>query len=737
MITRTAIARPRATLVVVGLVTALLGAAAAGVRTDNSLPVWLPGDDPELAVYERFRARFGEDSFVLAATDGVDLAREADRAALAAVVRDLAAVPGVAQVRGPVAADGALSEDIVARRLVGPGDGPRMVGLLVTPRADMPQAERPAFVDAVAARLRAAPRPFHLAGPEVINRDMDAGSQASFGTLFPVVVVVISGVLLWALRAPAVVAAVMLTAGAACVWTIGVLGLAGRSLNMVVVIVPALLVVLGTAYAIHVVTVALRPGPGEEQGDLLHAAEHAFAPCLLTALTTAAGLVSLVTSGLAPVRDLGVFGAVGVMVAFLLTFTALPAALALLRPRPSTAPPAASGRDDDLAGRWTAGVARRAPLILATGALLMAGSVMGMRALRVESHVLRFFAPDHPLRADTAAIEAGLVGLTPIEAWLEGPEDAVLSADAIAAARAFTADALGEPDVQAVISPLDHDPRLGSLPPLAAAKVLRRALTGGELDLTDPTLARYVRRDAAAGTLAVRLTLCCKTTESERSLALSERLRDRLAARFGLPGVEAHVTGAIPLLVRVQALLVRTQVSSFAGALVVVAAIMLAAYRAPLLVLAALVPNIVPVLLTLGIMGWAGVPLDVATVTVASIALGLVVDDTIHMLHRYVEARGQGAAPRPAVASALRVVARPVLLTWLAMALGFAAFGAAPFRPTRDFGLLVAATSVSAVACDLLLLPALLLVGARASRSGTAAAALDAPAPLPGNEVTP
>src|SRR5690606_16863180 len=121
----------------------------------------------------------------------------------------------------------------------------------------------------------------------------------------------------------------MLTAGVACVWTIGALALAGRSLNMVVVIVPALLIVLGTAYAIHVVTAIRRsPGPhdvgegdGDGDGNLLRAAEHAFAPCLLTALTTAAGLASLVSSGLAPVRDLGLFGALGVLVAFVLTFT--------------------------------------------------------------------------------------------------------------------------------------------------------------------------------------------------------------------------------------------------------------------------------------------------------------------------------------------------------------------------------------------------------------------------------
>ena len=95
---------------------------------------------------------------------------------------------------------------------------------------------------------------------------------------------------------------------------------------------------------------------------------------------------------------------------------------------------------------------------------------------------------------------------------------------------------------------------------------------------------------------------------------------------------------------------------------------------------------------------------------VAGIALGLVVDDTIHLLHRYREARLQGAFPERAVAAALSSAGRPVVVTSVALALGFAAFGAAPFRPTRDFGLLTAATATSALALDLLLLPALLLL---------------------------
>lgn len=690
MVSRVALARPRATLGAALLVTAALGAAALGARTDNSLPVWLPRGDPELVAYEAFRARFGEDGFLLAAAR-VD--PTGDRAALDALASDLAALPGVARVeRG-------LRDDPAGRRLTGAA----LVGLLIVPRPDLPVAARAALVDAVAARVGQAPWPVHLAGPEVINHAMDAGSRGSFAALFPVVVAV-TGLVLWgALGAWRVAVAVLALALVACVWTVGALTLAGRSLNMVVVIVPALLVVLGTAYSLHLVS-AVR---GDDWG---RAADETFAPCLLTAVTTAAGLLSLCTSGLAPVRDLGAFGALGVLVAFGLTFTALPALFRLL---PARLPGAAEvlftstgGATGDLPRRWAGAVARRAPLILAASAALLAFAALGVGRLRVESHVLRFFAPDHPLRAATAAIEEGLTGLTPLEVWVEGPARDVLSAPVIAAARGLLDDARGEPDVLGVVSPLDHDPRLAGLSPLAAARALRLALEEGALDA--PALGSHLRRDGER--LAVRVTLACRTTESEGSLALSERLRARLGERFAGAPVEARLTGSMPLLVRVQAALVRTQVASFGSALLVVAALLLAVYRAPLLVGAALLPNVAPVVLTLGAMGWAGVPLDVATVTVASIALGLVVDDTIHILHRVVEARRAAAPPLEAVAHALRAVGRPVLCTWLALAAGFAAFIAAPFRPTRDFGLLVAATSVTAVLGDLVLLPALLLV---------------------------
>jgi predicted RND superfamily exporter protein len=117
----------------------------------------------------------------------------------------------------------------------------------------------------------------------------------------------------------------------------------------------------------------------------------------------------------------------------------------------------------------------------------------------------------------------------------------------------------------------------------------------------------------------------------------------------------------------------------------------------------------VPVLVTLGGMGLVGLPLDTATVTVAAIALGLLVDDTIHLLH-HLRGRPRGTSLAAALPRALALTGRPVVATTLTIAVGFGAFALSPFRPTRDFGALIAVTSVSALLCVLVVVPAIVVL---------------------------
>ena len=146
---------------------------------------------------------------------------------------------------------------------------------------------------------------------------------------------------------------------------------------------------------------------------------------------------------------------------------------------------------------------------------------------------------------------------------------------------------------------------------------------------------------------------------------------------------------------------------TFGIALAVTALVVFAGFRSVRVAILALLPNVVPIALTLGFMGWSGIALNTATVTVAGIALGLIVDDTIHFLYRYLLARKRFEPPE-AVGFALFTMGKAAIVSSGAVAIGFALFAFSPFKPTAYFGLLIAITAISASICDLVFLPALL-----------------------------
>ncbi len=293
----------------------------------------------------------------------------------------------------------------------------------------------------------------------------------------------------------------------------------------------------------------------------------------------------------------------------------------------------------------------------------------------------------------------------------------MLAPEALQAFDRFADAAAGAAGGARVISPL-RDPRLAG-----ASYAVRAALLEARLASGAPGDGGYVAR-APGGAVALRATVACRTASSDAFHALVEALRADVPAELRGEGARLRLTGAVPLLVQVQVLLVETQVSSFALALVVVSLMLATIYRSPGLLVISLLPNVLPIAITLGAMGWLGIPLDTATVTVAGIALGLITDDTIHLLHHMQASARAGAGPQEGVAHALRLVGLPVVTTTVAVAIGFGAFLISDFMPTRAFGGLIAITCIAALACDLVVLPALVMVaGANRGDPGPGAGA--------------
>ncbi len=546
---------------------------------------------------------------------------------------------------------------------------------------------------------------FHLAGADVITRDLDTGSKDSLASLAPLVIAAMCLVLYLATREWRAVAAAALVIVIASLWSIGLVAHFARPMNLMLATVPAILAVVTITQANHILSrfhALPSSNPANPAAWWSAATSATFRPNLLCALTTAAGFASLGLSRMPPVRDLGLFTAAGVLLSFALCFTLFPA---LLATSPSVRPRGSQSRswwNESRAKAYTAWLGRRGSWILAGSAVVAIIAAAGVLRLRTESHILEFFPNAHPVPTGYRAVERHLIGMTPLEFVVDGPASALLADSTMQAYRKLLEDTLREePLSRQVISILLEPSRSGKLEFVVPPEELREALASEGIP---QGLEAFLRHED--GRYFLRTTLLASTESSNACHALVERFRSRVEAALP-PGVNARVTGASTLLIEGQVLLLETQIRSFGTALAIIGVLILAAFRSFSAALLALPPNLLPIGCTLGLMGWTGIPLNTATVTVAGIALGLVVDDTVHFIHEWVHQRAR-LGPDDALANVLHTLARPVATTSVAVAVGFGVFAFAPFRPTAYFGLLISVTAAAALVCDLVFFPVLL-----------------------------
>ena len=714
MMTQAILTRPLLIAAVVGLLTITFGVTLPSLEVDNTPEVWLPSDLASLEELAEFRRRFGDDSLILAFTSGpaaTDPARQPDWEELIAGLR---AVPGVETALAPGFAETEEGPHHPLRFYLTSEDS-QYAAVALFPKSGLNHEQRGRLVerlDEYFSQWRERLGRFRLAGADVITYELDRGSQQSLGGLSPLVFAAMCLVLLIATREWRMVAVGLLAIIAVNVWSLGLVAVASRPMNLVLAVMPAILAVVVIAQAMHLFSrfqklnadvVGGAPGRATRIGWWGEAMRATWRPCFLCTVTTAAGFASLGTSEIAPVRDLGLFTAAGVLFSFAVCFTFLPA---LLATSSKTRPVVATRRPwwtPDRASRLAGWLRRQSRWIAAAGLVVAVVACFGLSRLRLESHILTFFPESHRVPSNYHAMEDHLMGLSQLEFVVQGSRDRMTSDETLTAYRDLLAESIAEePLLREVVSVLIEPTRAGNLEFVLEPQELREAL---EEEGIPEGLERFLQVDGDRYIL--RTTLLATTSSSNAVHALVERLRLRIAAR--LPSeLEAAITGSAALLIQGQVLLLETQVLSFGLALLAVTVVILMAFRSLRLALLSLLPNLLPVLFTLGLMGLAGIPLNTATVTVAGIALGLIVDDTIHFLHHWRTKRQAGEDAGVAAADTLYHVGRPALITTVTVAVGFGMFALAPFRPTLFFGLLIALTALTALLCDFVILPALL-----------------------------
>ncbi len=449
-----------------------------------------------------------------------------------------------------------------------------------------------------------------------------------------------------------------------------------------------------------------------------------FSPCLYTALTTMVAFGSLLVSGIRPVIDFGWMMVIGISISFLLAFTVFPAAMMLMR-RTETSP------GTDLTSKLIASVAefihRKTGLTLLLFGIMLLVALTGIPRLSVENRFIDYFKDSTEIYQGMSLIDERLGGTTPMDVIIDAPKDEFADdsneefqndGDITASSYWFNSDGLLEvADIHAYLESL---PETGKVLSIHTGMKLLEELNGGK-PYSDFKLAVVYKRlpenvkktliDPYLSPDGNQLRFSIRLYESDKTLRrqqLLDRIHFDLTDKLGLGAEQINVSGMAVLYNNLLQSLFRSQILTIGAVFAVIFAMFIFLFRSIRLSVAALIPNMIAAGLVLGLMGWIGVPLDIMTITIAAISIGIGVDNSIHYIHRF---RAEFALDNDYWAAIKRChnsIARALYYTTVTVVLGFSILSLSNFIPTIYFGLLSGLAMMTALLANLMLLPVLI-----------------------------
>lgn len=725
------------TLSLVRLIDPASGELRLGI--DSTLSGLLPRTGAALDTYAETAQRFGGDDVVYVAWLSDELFSRDVLQRLKRLARDLSRIEGVRAVDSLAGATRVRVDDDlveVTRLLAGlprtqeglaklaadaradPLHGPQLLtpdgnGTLLVVRLaealDAAGLARTLEAIGVASETRASGAPVRalVTGPVVARLALGGALFEDVRRALPLAVLVTALIAAMTLRSVRGVLLPLAATGSALAVTLAVFAARGHAFNFVTVIVPPVIFVVGFALAVHVINAfdtAFRVA-GKKHDGLAETMRELWQPLSLTAFTTAIGFASLATSNIDSIRVFGLYTALGTMAAWLAALFLIPAALALwparVLERSGTSPLTALG---PALARFDA---RHRRVILAGAALLALASIALATRIEVSTDYLANFSASSSVRQDYEAVREAFGGANPLQVVVTS-ELPQAFADPIHLAAIETLEQTLErnPGISNVTSVVDfietvrrafapEAPTTRRVPDSREAIEDIMELGAGE------ARDRFVDRRFSTTVLHV-------TTPAVATRDLARVIADIEGALAALPPhLHGEVTGGTALIARTLDDIVRGQLVSLGGALLVIYGILYLLFGSARVAAIALLPNALPIVAFFGVLGATGVTLNLATSLVASVVLGIAVDDSIHFLSRFnAEARRSGRED-VGIERALGAVIRPVTFTTMALCAGFATLTTGELTSQVEFGALAAVVLFLAWVLDLTFTPAI------------------------------
>ena len=610
----------------------------------------------------------------------------------------------------------ALSEPELVGRLVS-RDG-KVAGLAISfALPDNPDAAVVKITDYLNAQLdrQRAANPdiaYYLTGDVPLNRAFADATRDDMESLAPIVflIIVLAAALL--LRSALGTVAIVAVLGFVINTTVGFAGWIGTVFNPANSGVPIIVMTVAIAHSVHIVssTLAAMSKGMDRNAAIAEALRINAWPVFLTSLTTAIGFLSLNASDSPPFRVLGNLVAFGVLCAFVYSLTFLPALLSVL-PLRARAPRSGKTAFFDRFGGFV--VARR-KLLLACSALVTVLLITGISRIELTDNWTRYLSERYQFRQDTDFVIRNLTGMETLEYSLEsGREGGITEPAYLRKVEAFAQWFRVQPEVFHVQAFSDimkrlnknmhaDDPASYKLPEdaeLAAQFLLLYELSlPGGMDLND-------RIDV--GKSATRMTVVMRSLTSQKQRELDERAQAWIGANA--PGLASEASGVSIVFAHLSQRNIQSMLTGTIIAMALISLILIFVFRSIRLGLVSLLPNFIPAALAFGVWGYLVGRVGLAGSVMTAIAFGIVVDDTIHFLTKYLKARREGLSAPEAVRSTFRIVGHALWTTTAVLCLGFLVFAASGFEISWSLGILVSVTIGFALLADFLLLPPLLM----------------------------
>ena len=480
-----------------------------------------------------------------------------------------------------------------------------------------------------------------------------------------------------------------------------------------------------------------------------------FIPCLYTALTTIVAFASLLVSGIRPVIDFGWMMCIGIIVAMVTTFTVFPALLAVFKPSVKIRAREGNTKILDFFAR---SIDAKAAGIIIGFILVSAFGVYGVSRLTVENRFIDYFKASTEIYQGMHLIDAKLGGTTPLDIILDAPkplqsaiieepmsetpdgsimvddgralevddydddfddfdEDSFYS-DQTLPGYWFKAENLARLDK--IHKALDAIPETGKVISLATAisafNQLKDAKPMDDIDLafmyqvlSDENKHRLVTPYMSADGEQVRINV--RVFESDKSLDRNQLIADvqtMLTKGFGLDESQVHLSGMLVLYNNMLNSLFNSQIMTLGLVFLAIFVMFIVLFRNLKMAMVAIVPNLFAATFVLGLMGILGIPLDLMTITIAAISVGIAVDDTIHYVHRFTDEYHATQDYSKALHNSATSIGKAMYYTTLVITVGFMILVFSNFVPTVYFGMLTGVAMVSALVGDLVLLPVLI-----------------------------